>query len=78
MAVKDPQDIVNEDPSTANHARRLRWADMMRQDPDKIISFGHRWMLKILDNTTVAAAGNAATDSDVQFVINSLIDTMAG
>lgn len=72
------RNVVNEDPGTANHAERFVWASKARQNPDNILNEAHQWMLAVLDNPTIAAAGNASTDNDVQFVVDSLVDTMAG
>lgn len=75
---KAARDVINEDEGTANHAERYVWACAIRQTPDNIITESHKWMPAVLDNATVSAAGNSATDNDVQFVVNSLVDTMAG
>ncbi len=72
------RDVINESDDTASHAERFKWACATRQHPDKIIDAAHRWVPRILDNATIAAAGNSATDSDVQFVVNGLVNTMAG
>lgn len=74
---KAAQDVVNEDPVTPGHKVRIVWAEAMRAEPDNVIIEAHRAMLLVLDNATVAAAGNAASDSDVQFVVNGLVDTLA-
>jgi hypothetical protein len=71
------RDVVNEAPATPNHEIRLVWANWMRAAPDRVVAEAHRAMLRVLDNASVAAAGNAATDNDVQFVINALVDTLA-
>lgn len=75
---KAARDVINEDPGTENHAQRFTWACTVRATPDAIIVAAHRWMPAVLDNATVAAAGNAATDNDVQFVVNGLVNQMAG
>lgn len=75
---KAARDVIAEDPGTANHAQRLRWAEAMRADVDKIREEAHRVMPLVLDNPTVSSAGNTATDNDVQFVVNSLVDRLAG
>lgn len=75
---KAARDVINEDPGTENHAVRYVWACRVRQHPDNIIAEAHQWMPAVLDNATVAAAGNAATDNDVQFVVSGLVNTMAG
>jgi hypothetical protein len=68
-------DIINESPSTPNHAARLEWANTVRGDPPSVASVT-AWVtanrMKILENATLQSAGNASTDNDVQFVINSL------
>jgi hypothetical protein len=75
---KAARDVQNESAETANHAERYVWACTVRVNPETIIAEAHKWILAILDNATVAAAGNEATDNDVQFVVNGLVDTMAG
>lgn len=74
---KAARDVIAEDPGTANHAARLLWANAVRSDVDGLITKAHAAILLVLDNPTVAAAGNAASDSDVQFVVNSLVNTLA-
>jgi len=70
--------VINEDPGTENHAERYVWACTVRRRVERLQSEAHRWIVAVLDNATVAAAGNTATDNDVQFVVNGLVDTMAG
>jgi len=71
------RDISNEDAGTANHEIRIFWAGWVRESPDRIVTEAHRIMPRVLDNVTIVAAGNAALDSDVQFVVNSLVDYIA-
>jgi len=68
-------DVLNEDPGTTNHANRLVWAKEALVNADTV---AERMFWGILQNATIAAAGDEATDNDVQFVVNSLIDTFAG
>jgi hypothetical protein len=75
---KAARDVLNEDAGTANHEARLTWATQIRNKVERIQTEAHQWMPAVLDNPTVAAAGNAATDNDVQFVVNSLVNQMAG
>jgi hypothetical protein len=75
---KGARDVVNESPATEYHAQRLRWANKMRETPDKLLPEAHRGILWVLDNSTIAAAGNAATDGDVQTAVNGLINNFAG
>ena len=74
---KAARDVINEDPGTENHASRILWAKKVRKNPDIMITEAHRGMMYVLDNATVSAAGNAATDNDVQFVVNGIVDTLA-
>lgn len=74
---KAARDVLSEAGSTANHAARAVWAKTIRRHPDRVIDEAHRWMPRLLDNSTVAAAGNEAADNDVQFVVDGLVDTFA-
>ena len=71
------RDVINEDPGTTNHAERIIWAQWIRAAPDRVVGEAHRAILRVLDNSTVAAAGNAANDADVQTAVNGLINTLA-
>ena len=75
---KAARDVINESPATEHHAERFVWACRVRQSAETCIAEAHRWIMPVLDNATVAAAGNEAVDSDVQFVVNGLVNTMAG
>jgi hypothetical protein len=74
---KAARDVINEDVGTENHDIRYAWAKWIRANPDRITDEAHRIMMHVLDNATVSAAGNAATDSDVQFVVNGLVNTIS-
>lgn len=71
------EDIENEDPGTPNHETRLAWAETVLaggapDEADKIM-----WRVGL--NPTIAAAGEeGATDGDIQFVVNSLLDLLIG
>ena len=71
--------IINEDPGTANHANRLVYANALMADEGSALSAAAKahTQMAIATNATIQAAGNAADDSDVQFVCNSQIDTFA-
>ena len=73
-AFKAATAIKYEDPLTANHAARLAWATAVNDDL-KAWTVANR--TKVLENATVSAAGHAATDNDVQFVVNSLAPVAA-
>jgi hypothetical protein len=74
---KAARDVTNEDPGTANHATRIVWAEWIRAAPDRVVAEAHRAMLRVLDDTTIATAGNLATDGDCQTQVNGLVDTLA-
>lgn len=70
--------VINESPATPNHAERLSLALMIRSHPDEALNRAHQIMIRVLENSTIAAAGNAALDTDVQTEIDGLYDFMAG
>ena len=77
MAVlKAARDIRVESSGIANHAERLAWAD-------SIINLGEAdrqaglFLPNVVANATISAAGTNATDNDVIFVVNSLVDQYA-
>ena len=67
-------DVINESPVTANHAKRLSWAQYALANPQ---DEAKRFMWGLVSNATIAAAGSNAIDSDVQFVVNSYVDSMS-
>lgn len=71
---KASNDVLNEDAGTANHANRLVWARTTLMDIDAMAT---RMFWAVISNATIAAAGNAATDNDIQWVVNSWIDSFA-
>lgn len=77
--LKAAYDIVNEDGGTANHANRLIWANAVLLGTKAAVeekSLEHiRYAMA--SNATLQAAGEAATDNDVQYIVNSQIDTFA-
>ncbi len=72
MAAKD---IIAEDAGTAGHAARIAWANSVRSAP---LAMAQTMITKVLENATIAADVAGAVDSDIQFVVNSLINTFAG
>ena len=72
---KAATDVLNEDPGTANHANRLVWAGSAL---DNATAMAERMMWGVLSNATIQANGESSTDNDIQFVVNSLIDSYAG
>lgn len=67
-------DVLNEDPGTANHVNRVIWAKDALVNAEAVAG---RMFWGVLGNATIAAAGEAATDNDIQFVVNGLINTFA-
>lgn len=74
--VKAAADIRNESAGTANHVRRAAWADLVVSDGPTV--WADRVIWRVLENATIAAAPATATDNDVQFVVNSLVNYYAG
>lgn len=70
-------DVLAEDAGTQFHAGRVQWAQSIRDNPNLASTQAHQIILRVLENSTVAAAGNTAVDSDVQFVVNGLVNVMA-
>lgn len=73
--IKASWDVLNEDESTTNHAERLIWANGIIGNTKNNINEEY---VRFLSNSTIQSEGNAATDSDIQFVVNSLVNTYAG
>lgn len=72
--IKAANDIRNEAENTANHASRLKWAQEAEQDCEEKVN---EMKYRVLQNASIAAAPTTSSDSDVQWVINSLIDSFA-
>lgn len=71
---KAAADVRAEDPATANHKARLRWASKVYPSPEVMCE---QMMWDVLQNATIQTEGEAATDSDIQFVVNSLVNQFA-
>lgn len=72
--LKAAGDIRNEDPGTTNHSNRLIWGQAVESDA---LSKAKEMMARVIQNGTIAADPSHATDNDIQFVVNSLIDEYA-
>lgn len=70
--------VRNEAASTVSHAERFAWATAMLGTANGPEDEARRLMWMVLQNATVQDAGEAATDSDIQFVVNGLVDFAAG
>ena len=73
-ALKAATAIKYEDPGTTNHAARLEWANTVFADA---AAWTQDNKTKVLENATVVAAGNSATDNDVEFVVASIAPVAA-
>jgi len=71
--------IQNEDPLTADHANRLRWANWAI--PNSSVAW-QPFAWPVATNSTIRGAveadpsGQTVLDSDVQFVVNSYLETV--
>ena len=68
---KAAQDIINEAPDTASHAARLVWAKESLLHADDA---AEKMMWAVVGNASIQATGEACTDNDVQFVVNSNVN----
>jgi hypothetical protein len=67
-------DVINEDPATANHANRIVWANEVLANPERMMNLE---MSLVVQNPTIETEGNNATDNDIQFVVNGLVNPYA-
>lgn len=67
-------DIAEESPATPNHANRIVWAVSVR---DNAKAMAKSMLVKILQDATIAADVTAATDAQIQTVVNGLINDFA-
>ena len=73
-------DIMNEDPQTSNHEDRLRWAqNVLAYNGVTHADMVQSMVAAVTGNATLQAAAPSGPwlDGDIQFVVNSLIDTQA-
>lgn len=68
------QDIAAEDDATPNHATRMDWASRVLTDKSNITD--KQLAMQVLRNVGIAESPNAAPDEDIQFQINSVIDSI--
>lgn len=67
-------DVLNEPALTPNHVNRAQWAKAALRDAEAMTQ---RMFWGLVSNATIQASGEASSDGDIQFVINSLIDSVA-
>jgi hypothetical protein len=77
--LKAAYDIANEDAGTTNHANRVTWANVILNGTVAEVEAKAMQHLRyaMASNATLQAACEAATDSDVLFIVNSQINTFA-
>lgn len=68
------QDIAAEPEDTPDHATRKEWAKRVLQDVVTIKP--HVLAMQVLRNPGIAANPGAAPDADIQFQVNSVIDSI--
>ena len=71
------QAVFNEDSQTANHANRVAWACRVLED-DGGGAEVLRVFRAVLMNAAVQAAGDSATDADIQAAVDALVNVFAG
>lgn len=69
--------VYSELPATANHANRLLWAQdvLLKGNVDSRTKEMYRLCMT---NGTIVAAGESAIDSDVEWVVDFFLNTVAG
>ena len=67
-------DIINEPTATEDHSQRMSWARKVLADP---VGWAEKAIWKVLENATIQASPATAQDSDVQFVVNSIVNTLS-
>lgn len=71
---KAAQDIAAESPDTANHKARLDWASRVLQDSANVTP--RQLAMQVLRNPTIAASPSASSDGDLQYQVNSVLDSL--
>lgn len=61
--------IAREDPGTLNHANRLSWAQTVLSSVDATREEGQKCYLLVIQNATIQAAGNTATDIEIRYSV---------
>lgn len=71
---KAAQDVVAESPSTEGHKSRMDWATRVLRDGANITP--RQLAMQVLRNAVIAADPVAASDSDMQYQVNSVINDL--
>jgi len=72
------EDVRTEEAATANHAERFAWAVNLLASANGPEAEAQRAMWVFLQNATIQTSGEASTDNDIQFVVNGLVNFLAG
>ena len=73
---KAASSVRAEAAGTANHANRLLWANAVMKE-DQSGTMNKRFRILCAQNSTIAAAGETATDNDLDYVIATFLDQEA-
>lgn len=68
------QDILSESTNTPDHQARLDWANRVLTDATNMSP--RVLAMQVLRNAVIAANPSTASDSDIQFQVNSTIDAL--
>jgi hypothetical protein len=71
------EDVRNEAAATTHHAERFAWATATLESESAPQAEAERAMWIVVQNATIQSAGEAATDNDIQFVVNGLVNFLA-
>jgi hypothetical protein len=71
------QAVFSEDPQAANHTNRLAWARRVLEDDGEGAEV-LRVFRALLSSEAVQAAGEAATDAEIQTAVDTLVTVLAG
>lgn len=72
--IKAVDAVIHEDPGTTDHSKRLKWAYDCSKDS---ILYLNAFMAQISNNSNVRSQGNAIIDTDLEWIVNSEIGTIA-
>jgi predicted RNase H-like nuclease len=67
--------VVNEDPATQHHLLRKAWANKIIANYEADLDMEYRWLCS---NATIQANPDAATDSDIDYVVATFLNQWAG
>lgn len=76
QCLKYAADIRAEAPETTNHANRLLWANAVMKE-DENGEMVKRMQVFCAQNSTIAEAGDQATDNDIAYVLATVLNQEA-